>query len=69
MTSTRIFYAVLRDEDDIDWGYGSYNLDEAKRMAKKYGFEAYIAVICENYDEKGNVHDTLCVDVLHQEDF
>lgn len=37
-------------DDDNDWGYGSYDLDEAKEMAKGLGEDAYIAVIQEGSD-------------------
>lgn len=40
----KYWYAVLTDEEDNDWGYGSFDLDEAKEMVKKYP-EGYIAVI------------------------
>lgn len=31
-----LWYAVMRDTEDTDWGAGSYDLDEAKAMARKY---------------------------------
>lgn len=34
MKESRIWYAVQTDRED-DWGYGSYDRDEAIRMAKK----------------------------------
>ena len=43
------WYAVMRDNDDDDWGTGSYSLDEAKEMVKKYP-DGYIAVIDEGND-------------------
>ena len=53
-----MWYAVMRDNDDTDWGTGSNNMDEAIEMAKKYradGYEdAYIAVI----DDEG---DPICL--------
>jgi hypothetical protein len=56
-----MWYAVMRDNDDTDWGTGSNNMDEAIEMAKKYradGYEdAYIAVI----DDEG---DPICVDEI-----
>lgn len=50
------WYAVMMDNDDTDWGTGSYDLDEAKRMVAEYP-EGYIAVIKE-----GN--DPVCVDEI-----
>lgn len=38
------WYAVEMDEDDNDWGTGSYSLKEAKEMAEHMGAK-YIAVI------------------------
>ena len=57
-----VWYAVLMDESDNDWGTGSYNLKEAKRIAMGYGNKAYIAVIKEGVDP-------VCVDEIRQEDF
>lgn len=39
-----IWYAVEMDEDDNDWGTGSYSLEEAKEMAERMDAK-YIAVI------------------------
>lgn len=50
------WYAVMTDNDDSDWGYGSYDLDEAREMLKKYP-DGYIAVI-----EMGN--DPICVEEI-----
>lgn len=57
----KIWYAVLRDREDNDWGYGSFELDTAKRMARDMGNEAYIAVIDDD--------DKFCLDEIQQEDF
>ena len=54
--NNKYWYAVMVDDDDIDWGTGSYDLDEAMEMVKKYP-EGYIAVI-----EEGN--DPICVDEI-----
>lgn len=51
------WYAVMMDNDDNDWGTGSYNLSEAKEMVRKYP-EGYIAVI-----DEGN-GDPVCVDEI-----
>lgn len=44
-----LWYAVMKDENDDDWGTGSYNLDEAREMLARYP-EGYIAVIDESTD-------------------
>lgn len=55
------WYAILMDNDDNDWGTGSYDLAEAKSEVARYkamGYpNAYIAVI----DEGG---DPICVEVI-----
>ena len=50
------WYAVMKDNDDADWGYGSYSLDEAKEMVKNYP-DGYIAVI-----DEGN--DPICIEEI-----
>ena len=56
------WYAVMRDRDDDDWGYGSFDLDEAKQMSRKMGIESYIAVIEES-------DNSVCVEEIEQADF
>lgn len=57
--TSEIWYAVMMDREDADWGTGSHNLEEAKEKVRKYRAngkpEAYIAVI----DESGP--DAFCV--------
>lgn len=66
----KYWYAVMMDREDNDWGTGSFDLEQAKDMAKKYGVDAYIAVIDGGYDEDGNeTTDPICVDEIEQEDF
>lgn len=57
---SKYWYAVLSDEEDNDWGTGSYSLEEAKEMVKRYP-EGRIAVI-----EEGN--DPICVDIIAPEE-
>ena len=55
-----MWYAVMMDREDSDWGYGSHDLDEAKAMCKAQKADhpaAYIAVI-----EEGE--DPVCVDEI-----
>lgn len=42
----KLWYAVMTDNEDNDWGYGSHNLKEAEEMVKMYP-NGYIAVIAE----------------------
>ena len=45
-TANSYWYAVMQDNNDNDWGTGSYSLEEAKDMLEWYGWtEGYIAVI------------------------
>lgn len=61
---SKLWYAVMRDRDDIDWGTGSYDLDEARELMNDWRKEgwpnAYIAVI----DESGEL-GAVCVDEYH----
>ena len=50
------WYAVLVDENDNDWGTGSADLEEAKKMAVNYGDAAYIAEI-EDGDDPVCIHE------------
>ena len=56
-----MWYAVMMDNDDSDWGYGSDNMDKAIEMAKEArangNEDAYIAVISDG-------SDPLCVDEI-----
>lgn len=60
----KLWYAVLADREDNDWGYGSDSLNEAKEMSKDMGQESYIAVI-----DVDNENDPLCIAEIEQEDF
>lgn len=58
----RIWYAVVLDPEDIDWGTGSFDKDEAIRMCLDYREDedykdAYIAVIDDG-------PDPVCIDVI-----
>lgn len=59
----KYWYAVMQDNEDNDWGYGSHDLAEATAMVEKYkaiGYnDAYIAVI----DESG---DPTCVEAIRE---
>lgn len=53
-----LWYAVMQDNQDTDWGYGSENIIVAKAKAQNCGDEAYIVVI-----ENGK--DPVAVDEIH----
>ena len=50
----KYWYAVMKDNEDNDWGYGSHDKAKAEEMVasmKAQGYdEAYIAVIDESSD-------------------
>ena len=70
MESKRNWYAIQRDADDNDWGTGSFDWDEAVKMAKSKGCQQ-IAEIDGGYDENGaTTTDPICVAEYHAgEDF
>lgn len=59
-----MWYAVMRDLEDGDWGTGSYDLDEARAKVaelREDGYtDAYIAVI-----DMHNEDDPVCVEEIH----
>lgn len=58
-----MWYAILKDEQDNDWGTGSFDKDEAIKMAKRMECK-HIATIDANYDENGNATtDGECVEI------
>ena len=57
----KIWYAVMKDNDDQDWGTGSFDRDEAIEMVranKDIYPDGYIAVIKETET------DSVCVDEI-----
>lgn len=59
-----IWYAVMVDRDDSDWGTGSFDLAEATKRVLRYRAEgnvdAYIAVIDDSTDAP------FCIDEIHE---
>lgn len=53
----KLWYAIMKDNEDTDWGTGSFSLNEATAVVRGLqanGFEeSYIAVIDANYDANG----------------
>lgn len=66
----RTWYAVMMNENDNDWGLGSYNKEEAiKRVKRDFPKKGWIAVINEAINEDTEeVEDTLMIDVITNED-
>lgn len=60
------WYAVMEDNEDNDWGSGSYDKAEAIEMVQAWRADgspdAYIAVIDETNDE------AFCIDAIHDFD-
>lgn len=64
MENKKLWYAILRDEEDNDWGSGSFDKDEAISMAKAQNFKQ-IAVVDADYDDEGNgTTDPLCIEII-----
>lgn len=56
----KLWYAVTdKLNENVDWGNGSYDLEEAKKMLKDQG-RGEIAVI----DSAENPADSLCIDEI-----
>lgn len=61
MNEHTTWYAVMQDAEDNDWGYGSYDLDEAEKMVKQYIPDGgYIAVIDEWDDDAVCIREIRC---------
>lgn len=59
----KLWYAVLRDREDNDWGYGSKYRTTAEKMAMDMeSDDAYIAVIDDE-------NDPICIGEIEQGDF
>lgn len=56
-----LWYAVMQDAEDNDWGYGNENLAVAKAMAQNIGGDAYIVVVDDG-------DDPVAVDEIHDID-
>lgn len=55
----KIWYAVMSDLEDNDWGTGSFDYDEALEMVKPFIPDGgYIAVIDDG-------DDPICIDEIH----
>lgn len=62
--ANKYWYAVLSDREDNDWGTGSFDYDESKRILASYP-DGLIAVIDGGYDEDGNeTTDPICVEEI-----
>lgn len=67
----KLWYAILMDNEDNDWGTGSFDLTEAESRVMKYRAngcpDAYIAVIDANFDADGNpTTDGLCIEEIRE---
>ena len=66
----KTWYAVMMNENDYDWGMGSYNKEEAIEQVKKdYPEEGWIAIIEEVTDEAtGKIVETVMIDRIAHDD-
>lgn len=62
MTENNLWYAIMIDSNDNDWGYGFHDINDAiiyARCQREIGYhDCYIAVI-----RLGN--DPVCIDEIH----
>jgi len=75
----KLWYAVMLEDEDTDWGTGTFNRRDAIRMAHEEndflegeGLDrtAYVAVIDGAYDEEGNpTTDPICIERLDEDGF
>lgn len=57
------WYAIQEDEDDNDWGDGSFDKDEAIKMARERGYK-YVATIEGEWDVDGEpITEGICTEV------
>ena len=61
------WYAVCKDYEDNDWGTGSYDYDEALKMAHDTDCKI-IAVINEGYDYLNSSNDPICEELIEVEE-
>lgn len=68
----KLWYAVMQDREDLDWGYGAFDVKEAKEMLKNMLEDhpaAYIVLIDAKYDEYGNAtREPMAIDEITRED-
>lgn len=60
----KYWYAAQKDTDD-EWGNGSYDLDEAKKIARDYRARGYENALVAVIDEGA---DPICVDEINDID-
>lgn len=61
MDNRKLWYAVMLDDQDSDWGYGAESLEEAIEMVRTRRDlypGAYIAVIDDSTD------NPICIDII-----
>lgn len=64
MDNRKYWYAILKDENDADWGIGSFDFEGALTMAKNNACK-YIAKIDGDYDDSGEATtEPECVGVI-----
>lgn len=58
MEENKLWYAVMYDEEDTDWGYGSFDYDEAVNML----FE------CDIYNLIAVVENDVCIKEIYKQE-
>lgn len=58
MEENKLWYAVMYDEEDTDWGYGSFDYDEAVEML----FD------CDMYNLIAVIENGVCIKEIYKQD-
>lgn len=58
MEENKLWYAVMYDEEDTDWGYGSYDYDEAVNMLLE----------CDMYNLIAVIENDVCIKEIYKQD-
>ena len=70
MIKNKLWYAVQTNADDNEWGYGSYDENEAIEIARFYAEwhpENMVRIIVIDQGEDGNA-DPICIEerIIHE---
>ena len=58
MKENRLWYAIMYDKEDTDWGYGSFNYDEAVNMLLE----------CDMYNLIAVIENDVCIEEIYKQD-
>ena len=58
MEENKVWYAIMYDKEDTDWGYGSFDYDEAVKML----FD------CDMYNLIAVIENGVCIKEIYKQD-